>query len=97
MSTIVAFILIKYIVVKVFPEFFKGKVANCVCFMGSLTFGIYLLDPILKKTFYGAYESVIEGHFPTLIVSIGWCVISMLLGGVGTYLLKKVPIIRKCF
>ncbi len=92
---IVVFILIKYLFVVGFPRLNEGKFYKIVCFCGSLTLGIYVLDPCLKKMWYVKYETWAEPHFPTLIVALGWIVFSTVLGGGITCFLKKVPIISR--
>lgn len=92
---IAVFLLIKYIVLVIVPESSDGKFAGTIRLVGSLTFGIYLLDPYLKWLFCNQYQAFAEPYLPTVFVSIGWCVVSMMLGGVLTYVLKKLPIFRK--
>lgn len=95
LSTIAAFILIKYMFVVAFPKLNEGKACKMICFGGSLTLGIYLLEPCLKAAFYDNYVTWAEPHFPTLAVSLEWLLSSMILGGLITYLLKKVPLIKR--
>ena len=78
-----------------FPKLNEGKTGAVICFIGSLTLGIYLLDPCLKYVLYRRYEGLAEPLFPTLIVSIGWVILSMILGGVITCILKRIPIIKR--
>lgn len=68
---------------------------TAICSIGSLTFGMYLLDPFWKLLFYKPYERNAEVLLPTLLVSFGWCIISMTLGGILTYIFKKIPLIKK--
>ena len=94
--TVVAFIIIKYFVVIGMPKVNDGKskIGGGICFISSLTFGIYLLDPLLKMLLYSKYNQAAELIFPTLIVSIGWVLISMVLGGTLTFVLKQIPGIK---
>lgn len=89
------FVFVKYMIVVKFPVLSTGKSAKVVCLLGSLTFGIYLLDHYFKLILYQWYESCMERRFPSLFTSFGWCVISMVLGGFATYVLKKLPLFRK--
>lgn len=89
------FLLVKYVVTVRFPVLSEGRISAAVCFVGSLTFGIYLLDHYFKLILYNSYEMFAEGFLPSVIASFGWCVISMLLGGVITCILKKLPLFRK--
>jgi len=95
LTTIVVFILIKYVTTRKYKKLSEGNVAKMVCVAGSLTFGIYLFDPYLKFFMYDKYENFAEPVLPTLIVSIGWVFISMCLGGLITFFLKKMPLFRK--
>ncbi len=47
------------------------------------------MAPYLKVIFYHKYKLFTEPHLPTLLVLTGWCVISMILGGMLTFYLKK--------
>lgn len=67
---------------------FANKMISCI---GSLTFGIYLLDPILKHFFYKAFENALEPSLPTFICSIVWTLLSALVCGSLSFFLKKLP------
>ena len=93
-TTISAFILIK--------SLFSTKrnikkprvIKEIICFLGSMTFGIYLLDPCLRMLFYGRYEAAVSRTLPTLIISAGWILISIALGTAITWISRKIPVIR---
>lgn len=91
----VAFLAVKYIVTIKRPALSAGKTARVVCFCGSLTFGIYLLDHYFKLILYNGYEAMAERFMPSLFASFGWCAVSMVLGGSVTWILKKLPLFRK--
>ena len=91
-SAIAAFVLVKRLFIwKAVPE----RTAFLICYIGSLTFGIYLLDPFLQRLFYPLYSGLMTNYVPTFIVSIGWVVLSMFLGGIITMILKKIPFLGK--
>lgn len=92
---IAVFLFIKYAVTIRIPKLSAGKAAEAVCFMGSLTFGIYLLDHYFKLILYSGYEAFAESFLPSLFASFGWCVVSMFLGGMTTWILKKMPLFCK--
>ena len=94
-TAIVAFLVIKYMVLCVFPGLAEGKAARVISYVGSLTLGIYLLDPFFRRALIDRYESVTEPILPTLMVSAGWVCFSMIMGGVVTAILKKIPGIKK--
>lgn len=91
----VVFLLIKYVVAVRFPALSAGRIGEAVCFMGSLTLGIYLLDHYFKLVLYSGYETFAESFMPSLFASFGWCAVSMFLGGGVTWILKKLPLFRK--
>ena len=92
---VTVFLAVKYAAEVRFPALSAGKMAGAACFMGSLTFGIYLLDHYFKLVLYKGYEAAAERFMPSLFASFGWCVISMILGGTVTWILKKLPVFRK--
>lgn len=91
----VVFLAVKYAATVRFPKLSTGKTAEIACFLGSLTFGIYLLDHYFKLILYNSYEKMAERFMPSLFASFGWCVISMLLGGSVTFLLKRLPLFKR--
>ncbi len=91
LTAIAFFIIIKYIVLMVVPQLGEGRLSEIIYQIGPLTFGIYLLDPYLKLVICQEYETFMGQYFPIVFVSIGWCVVSMILGGVITFILKKIP------
>jgi len=95
LTAIVFFCFIKYLVTRAFPKLSEGRIAEVICLIGSLSYGIYLIDPYLKLIIYQKYVAIMELKLPTLIVSGGWIVISMFLGGLITFVLKKLPVFRK--
>lgn len=93
MSAIIIFLLIKYIVCNYENIFIKN--ARKICILGSLTLGIYLLDPYLKLFLYYKYEMFMIQKFPVLVVSIGWVLISMFLGATITAIIRKLPGLKR--
>lgn len=73
----------------------KGAAAGFVTALGSLTFGIYLADPILKYVLRESLVSSLAGVRPRLLSSVLWCLFSMAAGGCIAFLLKRIPGIRK--
>ena len=91
-----AFILIKYLVVRKPEDHLQGKTGKVIQLVGSLTMGIYLMDPILHILFYDKYElKFVMGGLPILVSSLGWCVFSMTAGGIAVWIMKKVPGLKK--
>lgn len=73
----------------------KPKIGKIITVLGSLTFGIYLIDPYLQIAMYSEFEGIMKTKFPVLLVSVAWCLVSMLIGGLITFVLKKVPMFKK--
>ncbi len=94
LTTIVIFLWVKYIFTQktMILEHPKAKIITKI---SSLTFGMYLLDPYIKSLIYQKYNLFAEALMPTLVVSLLWCVISMLVGGCITVVLTKLPILKK--
>lgn len=84
-----------YIVIKKIFSNYNNKTNDFIIKMGSLTFGIYLLDPFLKMFLYGFIYNFFENTLPTIIASFIWCLISMVLGGLIAIILKKIPLFKK--
>lgn len=95
LTAIVVFLLAKSMVFKVAQKRYKYEITKVIYLVGSLTFGIYLFDPILKVILYPKYEALAEPLLPTLIVSFGWIMISMICGGCLTYIMKKIPGVKR--
>lgn len=86
LMTITFFLFIKYILVS---SSIPSGLGSFICTVGKLTFGIYLLDPILgtflKPAFYNMHPAI-----PSLLaVSLFYSVASFVLGGFITFLWEK--------
>lgn len=92
---IYVFILIKYLVtLRQEKQNRKETLDYVIVSLGKLTFGVYLLDPVLKGPLY--YSRYLNIHFnSSLIESIGWIIISFSAGGSITWILKKTRIFNK--
>lgn len=94
-QAIIIFVLINYFVNVISFNMFNEKLYKKICALGSLTFGIYLFDPILQKLFFWKYNALVKPPLPTIFVSYGWILLSMMIGGLLTYLLKKYTFFKK--
>lgn len=92
-----AFLIIKIWVLKRFNDNCPERLARIIADISGLTLGIYLFDPVFKKIFCTDFYMCLEPHLGTLCVSVIWCILSMLFGGTVTYMLKKIPLIKKIF
>ena len=59
-----------------------------IAIFSGVSFGVYLLDPIIKIFFYGKIWGLISIYFPTIIASLIWVIFSCIVGGTVTYILK---------
>ena len=92
---IMVFALVKHLILVRCTKLSEGKFADVATAIGRLTFGIYLLDPCIKVFLYRWFETSAETVLPTFIVSIIWCGISFLLGGIITFVLRKLPLLDR--
>lgn len=93
--TILVYLLIKYLVIVQWPEIQDNRVRRGLAFVGSLTFGIYLLGAFCKLFLYNGFVELLGARLPQFWFSIAWIMTNMCVCGVATYLLKKVPGIRR--
>lgn len=84
------FLFTKRMILSIQHEKARDLVEKVFCFVGPLTFGMYLFDPCLKAFFYIPYQHIAEPILPTLVVSVGWVIASMVVGGIITHLFKKI-------
>ena len=69
------------------------RLKNALAFVGRLSFGIYLFDPILKGFLY--YDCYNQLNFNNVFTqSLGWVFITIIVGGFITYLFKKIPFLK---
>ena len=61
---------------------------------GEMTYGIYLLDPILRSIVIEKIEFYNMGN---MIGSMGYCVFAIVVYGTIIYFLKKIPVIKLLF
>ena len=93
---IITFILFKYLFEKVLVDKpYYEKLSKFVCFVGPLTFGIYLLDPYMGLVLTGKYFYFVEPVLGTFFTSVTWVVVSMIICSGITFVLKKLPIFKK--
>lgn len=91
---IAVFLTVKYLLVN------KGWFKDCkfmqraIAVMASLTLGIYILDPALK-VYLPKVESFLPAGTPILLTAIAWCVVSIVVGGFITFVLKLIPGVKK--
>ena len=72
-----------------------GSQLRIVSRIAKLCFGVYLLDPVWKVLIFEKYRSYRNIYFRWLDLSIGWCLISFVLGMGVTAILKRIPGIKK--
>ena len=93
---ILTFIAFKYIFEVVMPNKKQwNKLSKTICFFGSLTFGMYLLDPYLGILLTGRFHTLLTPYLSSFVVGLLWSPISMLICGTITYFLKKLPIFKE--
>ena len=90
------FVLIKVFTLKVLSKRSDyGKLSEIICFIGSLTFGIYMLHVPINYILAGKFYKLVEPLFGTFITSLIWVCVNMFVGGYVTFLLKKLPVFKE--
>lgn len=89
------FVFVKYIFTRKPSAAKVNFIDRVICFVGPLTMGIYLLDQVWKELLYSRFNNLLEPLMPTMIFSFCWCIFSMTLSGSITFILKKVPGVKK--
>lgn len=89
--TISTYVLAKYIFVK---RKISIKLKNIILLVGSTTFGIYLMEGMLRSYLYFVY-SFYAPYIGTLPACILWIVLCICVGCGITLILKRIPIIKK--
>lgn len=80
----------------------RPRLNSLLCFVGSLVFGVYLLDQALKAVIYEPLKSLFYAHLPfdplglssPLCFSLAWVCITLVVCGFVTWLLKHLPVFR---
>lgn len=66
-----------------------------LCLVGQLVFGVYLLDQSLKLLVYERMSDTLRPALGTLGFSLLWCVVSLIICGAVTWILRQLPLFRK--
>lgn len=93
-TAIAVFLLVKRLMVVKAPRLSEGKIGLAICLVGSLTLGIYVFDPMLRKLFLRA-SYFAKDRLLTLVTSFAWVIASMTAGGLLTRLLRFIPGMKK--
>ena len=89
------FVLIKIFTLKILtkrPDY--DKLSKTICFIGSLTFGIYMMHVPINYILAGKYYQFVEPLLGTFVTSLTWVLVNMFIGGSFTILLKKLPVFK---
>ncbi len=81
--TISLFLVVKYLLTE---NTISEKAQRAVSTVGKLTFGIYLLDPVIGTVLKPAVHSLYPKIPSMLAVSFLYCLVSMICGGILTYI-----------
>lgn len=97
LTAISVFLIVKYIFELLQPKIqgrLPEKILTCI---SSLTLGIYLIDPFLKDHvhLFDKMEAWFGGAIHVLPLSVLYCIVSMAIGGIITWILKKLPVTGK--
>lgn len=72
----------------------NSRIWKLISFVGDKTFGVYLLEPVLRTYGQGIWNNLLL-ILPDFVASIVWCVIFVTTGVVITAIIKLIPGVRK--
>lgn len=72
----------------------NSRIWKLISFVGDKTFGVYLLEPVLRTYGQGIWNNLLL-VLPDFVASIVWCVIFVATGIVITAIIKLIPGVRK--
>lgn len=67
-----------------------------ICILGSCSFGVYLLEGYVKG-YFGFLQYYLHLFLPKLLSSMFYLLCIFFIGSIVTFILKKIPVIRKLF
>lgn len=68
--------------------------ARVLTTVGSLVFGVYLMDQALKLVLYEEIKPTLTDAIGTFGFSLVWCLVSLVICGAATWILKRLPLFR---
>lgn len=71
-----------------------GRCWKFLAFVGDKTFGVYLLEPVLRVYGEGIWLYLLE-VLPDFVASLVWCVLFVTVGVVITSIVKLIPFMKK--
>lgn len=74
-----------------------GIVENIICTLGSCAFGVYLLEWAIKDFFGPILQRILGIIFSGYYLNVVYIIFIMLAGMLVTFILKKIPLIKKLF
>ncbi|MBQ8893735.1 MAG: acyltransferase [Clostridia bacterium] len=74
---------------------FRERPGRLITFLGSLTFGIYLMSDLLIDRFKFLYQKAVAGGLHPLLAVVLFELLVFAAGGAVTWLLKKIPLLKK--
>lgn len=89
------YVIIRWLYSRIPQKWLTEPVEDAVYTAGSLTLGIYILDPVLSAYARPWIRSVVGASFLLVPVSVLYSLFSMLLCGCITWGLKKMPVLKK--
>jgi len=97
MSTISVFLIVRYAFAKWEPKLQGTSAEKWLTNLSMLTLGIYLTDPFLKEQLdlFEQMNTWTGGQIHIIPLSILYCFVSITIGACVTWLLKKLPGLKK--
>ena len=94
-AAIAVFLGIKRLVLVSRPGLGQGRPARIICLIGSLAFGMYLLEPCFKVVFWAPYLHWLSPVLHAYPLTLLWMLVILPMSGTIVWLLKKLPVFRK--
>lgn len=97
LSAMAVFLLARYAFEAAGDRIRGKRTEKVLATLSSLTLGVYLIDPFFIERVYLYWKMYdwVAGRVHQVPLSLIYCVVSMVLGGGITYVLKKLPVMRK--
>lgn len=72
----------------------RPRFSRLLAFVAPLVFGVYLMDQALKLVLYEEIKPALTDAVGTFGFSVAWCVVSFVICGAATWILKRLPLFR---
>lgn len=99
-SGLLPFVVFSAVTVFFVVRYFFERVSVCpaaekiICTLGSCSFGVYLIEGYVKD-YFGFIQQLLRNIMPNTLAALFYLLCIFLIGSAVTFILKKIPLIRK--